>query len=237
MPKMDTRRRRRGSTGPLRGSKPACAASTAGCGRTARIEADTQKLIARAGAVRQRARQGRGPRQAARRQRRRSGAPAGRWPWKPCAKCWPRRKARCPRSMSRSTAASTAWPARRGRRRTCSGWPSASTRISRPSRATFGEIGDNRLTVMAGIAVLDELAEAERRIALLKQDVANLTAGRRGADRRKPRNSSASSPSGSTRRPARSKPSPRRSTRPDGEHHQSVLTRRPVFGNLCQNLV
>jgi cell division protein ZapA len=39
----------------------------------------------------------------------------------------------------------------------------------------FGEIGDNRLTVMAGIAVLDELADAERRIALLKQDVANLT--------------------------------------------------------------
>ena len=39
----------------------------------------------------------------------------------------------------------------------------------------FGEIGDNRLTVMAGIAVLDELAEAERRIGLLKQDVANLT--------------------------------------------------------------
>lgn len=42
-------------------------------------------------------------------------------------------------------------------------------------KGTFGEIGDNRLTVMAGIAVLDELAEAERRIALLKQDVASLT--------------------------------------------------------------
>ncbi|MBK8085495.1 MAG: cell division protein ZapA [Devosia sp.] len=42
-------------------------------------------------------------------------------------------------------------------------------------KGTFGEIGDNRLTVMAGIAVLDELAEAERRIGLLKQDVANLT--------------------------------------------------------------
>lgn len=39
----------------------------------------------------------------------------------------------------------------------------------------FGEIGDNRLTVMAGIAVLDELVEAERRIAMLKQDVAKLT--------------------------------------------------------------
>jgi cell division protein ZapA len=42
-------------------------------------------------------------------------------------------------------------------------------------KGDFGEIGDNRLTVMAGIAVLDELAEAERRIALLQQDVANLT--------------------------------------------------------------
>jgi cell division protein ZapA len=39
----------------------------------------------------------------------------------------------------------------------------------------FGEIGDNRLTVMAGIAVMDELNEAERRIALLKQDIAALT--------------------------------------------------------------
>jgi cell division protein ZapA len=42
-------------------------------------------------------------------------------------------------------------------------------------KGTFGEIGDNRLTVMAGIAVLDELAEAERRIAQLQQDVASLT--------------------------------------------------------------
>lgn len=42
-------------------------------------------------------------------------------------------------------------------------------------RGSFGEIGDNRLTVMAGIAVLDELGEAERQIAALKQDVANLT--------------------------------------------------------------
>lgn len=42
-------------------------------------------------------------------------------------------------------------------------------------KGDFGEIGDNRLTVMAGIAVLDELADAERRVAMLKQDVANLT--------------------------------------------------------------
>jgi cell division protein ZapA len=39
----------------------------------------------------------------------------------------------------------------------------------------FGEVGDNRLTVMAGIAVMDELEEAERKIASLQQDLAALT--------------------------------------------------------------
>ncbi len=42
-------------------------------------------------------------------------------------------------------------------------------------KGSFGEVGDNRLTVMAGIAVLDELQEAEKRVALLQQDVADLT--------------------------------------------------------------
>jgi cell division protein ZapA len=42
-------------------------------------------------------------------------------------------------------------------------------------KGNFGEIGDNRLTVMAGIAALDELFEAERNIAKLKQDVEELT--------------------------------------------------------------
>ena len=46
-------------------------------------------------------------------------------------------------------------------------------------KGDFGEIGDTRLTVMAGIAVLDELAEANRTIAALRQDIAELTtAGR-----------------------------------------------------------
>ena len=46
-------------------------------------------------------------------------------------------------------------------------------------KESFGEIGDNRLVVMAGIAVLDELAESEDRIEALKQDIADLTtAGR-----------------------------------------------------------
>ena len=38
----------------------------------------------------------------------------------------------------------------------------------------FGEIGDNRLTVMAGIAIMDELAEAERRIAALNHHIETL---------------------------------------------------------------
>lgn len=42
-------------------------------------------------------------------------------------------------------------------------------------KGNFGEIGDNRLTVMAGIAALDELFEAERNITKLKLDVEELT--------------------------------------------------------------
>jgi cell division protein ZapA len=42
-------------------------------------------------------------------------------------------------------------------------------------KGSFGEIGDSRLTVMAGIAALDELYEAQRQINKLKQDVADLT--------------------------------------------------------------
>ncbi len=42
-------------------------------------------------------------------------------------------------------------------------------------KGAVGEIGDNRLTVMAGIAVLDELSEAERRIRALEAQVAELT--------------------------------------------------------------
>jgi cell division protein ZapA len=42
-------------------------------------------------------------------------------------------------------------------------------------KGSFGEIGDNRLTVMAGIAALDELHEAQSEIQKLRQDVADLT--------------------------------------------------------------
>lgn len=46
-------------------------------------------------------------------------------------------------------------------------------------KSAFGEIGDNRLVVMAGIAVLDQLTEAEQRIAALKGDIAELTSAGR----------------------------------------------------------
>ncbi len=46
-------------------------------------------------------------------------------------------------------------------------------------KGDFGQVGDNRLVVMAAIAVLDELGEAEKRIEALKADIAGLTtAGR-----------------------------------------------------------
>lgn len=38
-------------------------------------------------------------------------------------------------------------------------------------KGDFGEIGDNRLTVMAGIAVLDTLAETERRLARVQDEL------------------------------------------------------------------
>ena len=42
-------------------------------------------------------------------------------------------------------------------------------------KGAVGEIGDNRLTVMAGIAVLDELSEAERKIKALEAQIGELT--------------------------------------------------------------
>jgi cell division protein ZapA len=42
-------------------------------------------------------------------------------------------------------------------------------------KQVFGEIGDIRLTVMAGIALIDELSVADEKIAALQQDVAQLT--------------------------------------------------------------
>lgn len=45
-------------------------------------------------------------------------------------------------------------------------------------RGQFGEIGDLRLTVMAGIMVMDELSEVERRMTSLEAEVEKLKNGR-----------------------------------------------------------
>jgi len=42
-------------------------------------------------------------------------------------------------------------------------------------KQSFGEIGDSRLTVMAGIAALDELYELRQRVDELEQNVAELS--------------------------------------------------------------
>ena len=41
-------------------------------------------------------------------------------------------------------------------------------------RGSFGEIGDQRLTVMAAISIADELAETKRKIARLDADIEGL---------------------------------------------------------------
>jgi cell division protein ZapA len=45
-------------------------------------------------------------------------------------------------------------------------------------RAKFGEIGDTRLTVMAAITVVDELAEAGTRVKRLEEELAALQGAR-----------------------------------------------------------
>lgn len=51
-------------------------------------------------------------------------------------------------------------------------------------RAAFGEIGDQRLSVMAAITIADELSEARRKIRALEQEVAADRSGREAAVRR-----------------------------------------------------
>jgi len=46
-------------------------------------------------------------------------------------------------------------------------------------KGSFGEIGDARLTVMAAIAVADELSDAEHRIEALSVKIAEMTAASR----------------------------------------------------------
>lgn len=51
-------------------------------------------------------------------------------------------------------------------------------------RGSFGEIGDMRLAVMAGIMVADELSEAQRRAAALEEEMQELRGARASASAR-----------------------------------------------------
>ena len=48
-------------------------------------------------------------------------------------------------------------------------------------KSQFGEIGDLRITVMAGIMIMDELSELTRKVGKLEAEVAALDANRDGA--------------------------------------------------------
>ncbi len=51
-------------------------------------------------------------------------------------------------------------------------------------KGSFGEIGDQRLTVMAGIMVQDELVETQRRVTQLENEVAQMRQQPAGAPNR-----------------------------------------------------
>jgi len=48
-------------------------------------------------------------------------------------------------------------------------------------KSQFGEIGDLRITVMAGIMIMDELSEVTRRMSALEAEVASLKTNRDGS--------------------------------------------------------
>ncbi len=45
-------------------------------------------------------------------------------------------------------------------------------------KGSFGEIGDQRLTIMAGVMVVDELSELQKKVRGLEADLENLRASR-----------------------------------------------------------
>ncbi len=55
-------------------------------------------------------------------------------------------------------------------------------------KSQFGEIGDLRITVMAGIMIMDELSEVTRRMSALEAEVAALKSNREGSLQTQERN-------------------------------------------------
>lgn len=58
-------------------------------------------------------------------------------------------------------------------------------------KSQFGEIGDLRLTVMAGIMVMDELSEVGRRLAAVEGELAVLRQSHDGVEQQQQRNDEA----------------------------------------------
>lgn len=50
-------------------------------------------------------------------------------------------------------------------------------------RGSFGEIGDQRLTVMAGVMLADQLSEAQARVRVLEADLKSMRRGEQVAER------------------------------------------------------
>ncbi|WEK04889.1 MAG: cell division protein ZapA [Candidatus Devosia phytovorans] len=95
--------------------------------------------------------------------------------WKPCAKFWPRRSSAVPEVNVEINGRKYRMACEEGQQGHLIGLAERFNTHVEALKGAVGEIGDNRLTVMAGIAVVDELAEAERRIKALEQDVLVLT--------------------------------------------------------------
>ena len=55
-------------------------------------------------------------------------------------------------------------------------------------KGQFGEIGDLRITVMAGIMIMDELSELTRKVGVLEGEVQSLNSNRAGAAENQCRN-------------------------------------------------
>nr|WP_157290656.1 cell division protein ZapA [Devosia marina] len=101
----------------------------------------------------------------------------GAWsrPWKRCALCWQRRSDRVPEVNVEINGRKYRMACEEGQQARLIGLAERFNSQVEGLKGAVGEIGDNRLTVMAGIAVLDELSEAERRIRALEAQVAELT--------------------------------------------------------------
>nr|WP_291364220.1 cell division protein ZapA [Devosia sp.] len=95
--------------------------------------------------------------------------------WRRSAKCWPRRSSAVPEVNVEINGRKYRMACEEGQQQRLIGLADRFNTHVEALKGAVGEIGDNRLTVMAGIAVVDELAEAEKRIKALETEVLVLT--------------------------------------------------------------